>query len=178
MLVSREQETQLGLAAANDILKKEKIDKNPQVVERVRQVGERIAAAADQPSYSWAFYVIDEPQTINAFCLPGGKVFVYTGILPLTTTDAELATVMCHEVATARPPRGGAHVVVLAAEAGGAVAAAASACPTGHGSAFSQAYGRPASSACPAIQAAPRSPRPTRSVWPSWPRPATTPRPP
>lgn len=143
MLVSHEQETQLGLAAANDILKKEKIDKDPQVVERVRQVGERIAAAADQPSYSWAFYVIDEPQTINAFCLPGGKVFVYTGILPLTTTDAELATVMGHEVAHALARHGAERMSLsLAAEAGGAVAAAALGLSNpATANAFSQAYG-------------------------------------
>src|SRR5262249_2188471 len=45
----------------------------------------------------WEFVVFDSPEA-NAFCLPGGKVGVYTGILPITQTDAGLATVLGHEI--------------------------------------------------------------------------------
>jgi metalloendopeptidase OMA1, mitochondrial len=64
-------------------------------------VGQRIAAAAKKPDFKWEFTVIDEPKTINAFCLPGGKVAVYTGLLPVTKDDNGLAVVMSHEVAHA-----------------------------------------------------------------------------
>jgi predicted Zn-dependent protease len=143
MLVSQEQETQLGASAAKDILKKEPIANDPNTVELVRRVGERIAAVADRPDFSWAFYVIDEPETINAFCLPGGKVFVYTGILPLAPDEAQLATVMGHEIAHALARHGAERMsMALAAEAGGAVASAALGFsnPT-TANAFMQAYG-------------------------------------
>jgi hypothetical protein len=47
----------------------------------------------------WEVYVVDDPQTKNAFVLPGGKIFVFTGILPVSANDDGLATVMGHEVA-------------------------------------------------------------------------------
>ncbi|MPM09449.1 Beta-barrel assembly-enhancing protease [bioreactor metagenome] len=50
--------------------------------------------------FSWAFSLVEDP-TVNAFCLPGGKVVIYSGILPVTQTDAGLATVMSHEIAHA-----------------------------------------------------------------------------
>jgi len=50
--------------------------------------------------FSWAFKLVEDP-TVNAFCLPGGKIVVYSGILPVTLTDAGLATVLSHEIAHA-----------------------------------------------------------------------------
>jgi len=64
----------------------------------VRRVGGRIAAVANKPGYAWEFTVIDSPATVNAFALPGGKVAVYTGILPYTQTEDGLAFVLAHEV--------------------------------------------------------------------------------
>ncbi|MCB0791606.1 MAG: M48 family metallopeptidase [Flavobacteriales bacterium] len=80
-------------------------------VARVRAVGEKLAKAAttylDQAGagdrvsgFQWDFNVVDE-QTVNAWCMPGGKVVVYTGILPLTQDDPGLAVVMGHEIAHA-----------------------------------------------------------------------------
>ena len=76
----------------------------------VKQVGNRIAAAtmryleskgvADRYNFNWEFNLIESPD-INAWCMPGGKVAVYTGILPLTGTEGGLATVMGHEIAHA-----------------------------------------------------------------------------
>jgi predicted Zn-dependent protease len=62
-------------------------------------VGRRIAEATGQ-NYQWEFTVIEDAQ-VNAFCLPGGKVAVYTGILPIARDDAGLAAVLGHEVAHA-----------------------------------------------------------------------------
>src|SRR5438093_13088763 len=64
----------------------------------IRRVGERIAAVANRPDYEWEFAVIQDDKIINAFCLPGGKVAFFTGILKKTENEAGVATVMGHEV--------------------------------------------------------------------------------
>jgi metalloendopeptidase OMA1, mitochondrial len=75
--------------------------------EMVQRVADRIAAvgAGDKPEFEWEFSLIDDPQA-NAFCLPGGKIVVYTGILPVAKTEAGLATVVGHEVAHATAEHG------------------------------------------------------------------------
>src|SRR5215211_5925723 len=66
---------------------------------RVTRVGQRIAQAVgnELPDAKWEFVVFDSKQ-LNAFALPGGKVGVYTGLLQLAESDAELAIVMGHEI--------------------------------------------------------------------------------
>jgi predicted Zn-dependent protease len=98
MLISESQENSLGVQAYHEVLKKEKIVHDPQLVDPVRAVGERIARAANKPDYKWEFNVIDEPKTANAFALPGGKIAVYTGLFPLAHDSAGLAAVLGHEV--------------------------------------------------------------------------------
>jgi predicted Zn-dependent protease len=68
----------------------------------VQKVGQRIAAVTgkEMPNAQWEFVVFDSKEA-NAFCLPGGKVGVYIGILPITKDEAGLATVIGHEVAHA-----------------------------------------------------------------------------
>ncbi len=66
----------------------------------VQQVGHKIAAATGK-DYDWEFKLLDAPDTANAFCLPGGKVAVYSGILPITKNADGLAVVLGHEVAHA-----------------------------------------------------------------------------
>ena len=66
----------------------------------VQRVGRRIAAVADLPKAQWEFVLFSNSQA-NAFCLPGGKVGVYSGLLPITLNEAGLATVLAHEVAHA-----------------------------------------------------------------------------
>jgi metalloendopeptidase OMA1, mitochondrial len=97
-LVSGAQEVQMGAQAYNEILGKAKISNDPAVNTLVTRVGSRIAAATGRSDLPWEFKVIDDPQTVNAFALPGGKVAVYTGILPITRDDAGLAAVLGHEV--------------------------------------------------------------------------------
>lgn len=67
------------------------------------RVGQRIAQVAHKPKYDWQFRLIEE-DTLNAWCLPGGKIGFYTGILPVLKNEAGMAFVMGHEVghATAR----------------------------------------------------------------------------
>ena len=61
----------------------------------------RIAAVVDLPGAQWEFVLFDQPEVPNAFCLPGGKVGVYSGMLAITQDEAGLATVIGHEVAHA-----------------------------------------------------------------------------
>jgi len=97
-LLSPTQETQMGTEAYKEILGKAKISKDPAANALVTKVGTRIAQATGRTDLPWEFTVIDEPKTVNAFALPGGKVAVYTGILPITRDEAGLAAVLGHEV--------------------------------------------------------------------------------
>lgn len=63
----------------------------------LRTVGKSIARQANQPEYEWEYALIDE-STVNAWCLPGGKIGFYTGILPVLKNEAGMAFVMGHEV--------------------------------------------------------------------------------
>ena len=100
-IISEDEETQMGIQAYTDVKKKNKISHDPEVNATVQRVGKRIATAANKPEYHWEFVVIDDPKTVNAFCLPGGKIAVYTGILPLTKDENGLAVVLGHEVSHA-----------------------------------------------------------------------------
>src|SRR5689334_14216792 len=100
-IYSDAQEQDMGLQAFSDVKTKNKISTDAAANALVERVGKRIAAAAEKPDWTWQFTVIDDPKTVNAFCLPGGKIAVYTGILPLTKDDAGLAVVLGHETAHA-----------------------------------------------------------------------------
>lgn len=100
MLISSSQEMQLGLSAFQQMKKETPVSRDPAVNAMVQRVGRRIAAVADLPGANWEF-VVFESKEANAFCLPGGKVGIYTGILPITKDEAGLATVIGHEIAHA-----------------------------------------------------------------------------
>lgn len=100
MLVSGQQAAQLGLSSFEQIKKEQPISKDAAANALVQKVGKRIAAVAPMPDAQWEF-VVFESKEANAFCLPGGKVGVYTGILPITRDEAGLAAVIGHEVAHA-----------------------------------------------------------------------------
>ena len=98
-LVSADQETQLGLTSFEQLKQGTPVEADPTANSQVDRVGRRIAAVAskDLPNAKWEFVVFKSHEA-NAFCLPGGKVGVYTGILPITQDDAGLATVLGHEI--------------------------------------------------------------------------------
>lgn len=98
---SEEKEMQFGISAYREVLRQARLSENPDANEMIQRVGKRIAEVAHKPEYQWEFAVIDDDKTVNAFCLPGGKVAVFTGILKVTKTDTGLATVMGHEIAHA-----------------------------------------------------------------------------
>src|SRR5215475_16202894 len=98
-LVSFSQEMELGLSSFDQIKKETPVSHDPAANAMVQRVGTRLAAVAgkDLPNAQWEFVVFDS-QEANAFCLPGGKVGVYTGLLPIAKDDAGLATVLGHEI--------------------------------------------------------------------------------
>lgn len=100
MLTSEGHENTLGYQAFSQIQKQYKVSHDPKLNEMVNRVGRRIAAAANRPDYRWEF-VVFEDDTPNAFCLPGGKVGIFTGILKYTQDEPGLAVVISHEVAHA-----------------------------------------------------------------------------
>jgi metalloendopeptidase OMA1, mitochondrial len=100
LLVPESSELKMGLDAYHEILQKSKVSGDPALKDQVTRVGRRIADATGRADYHWEFNVIDDKQ-VNAFCLPGGKIAVYTGILPITRDDAGLAAVLGHEVSHA-----------------------------------------------------------------------------
>lgn len=107
----------LGSQQYTEILAQSKLVKDTADYQRVVRVGSRIAGAVDDfvrsqglsqsvLGYQWEFSLIDDDNTRNAFCLPGGKIAVYTGILPVTRDDAGLAVVLSHEIAHALAKHG------------------------------------------------------------------------
>lgn len=100
--LSVDQESALGLQAYREVLSHERVLESGAQVEMVKRVAERLARATGDAgaSFDWQVSVVDSSEQ-NAFCLPGGKIVVYTGILPIAKDEAGLATVMGHEMAHA-----------------------------------------------------------------------------
>ncbi len=105
--LSREQEASLGLQSFQSVLAEEHQVTSGSAVEQVQRVVRRLipATGAGGAGFEWQAAVIDSSQ-VNAFCLPGGKIAVYTGILPVAVDDAGLATVLGHEMAHATSRHG------------------------------------------------------------------------
>ncbi|MBI5331664.1 MAG: M48 family metallopeptidase [Betaproteobacteria bacterium] len=108
MLVPEGQVIQQALGAYKQEMtpysKAGKLNGDDAVVQRVRAITDRLVAQAvryrpDSAAWAWEVNVIDDPKTLNAFCLPGGKMAIYTGIIEkLKATDDEIAQVMGHEI--------------------------------------------------------------------------------
>lgn len=101
LLIGADQEMQLGISEFQKLKQSAPICHDAKTNDMVQRVGKRIAAVAPLANAQWEFVVFEAPKTVNAFCLPGGKVGVYTGILRITQDEAGLATVIGHEVSHA-----------------------------------------------------------------------------
>jgi predicted Zn-dependent protease len=95
-----------------EVLTKGPLSTNQDHAGMVKRVGGRIQKAVEQymasknlsselDGFVWEFNVIEDPKTVNAWCMPGGKVAFYTGIMPVCQDEAGVAVVMGHEVAHA-----------------------------------------------------------------------------
>lgn len=94
------------------VLKESKLSTNQEYISTVKKVGAAIQKSVEEymaskglssqlAGFEWEFNVIDDPKTVNAWCMPGGKVAFYTGIVPICKDETGVAVVMGHEVAHA-----------------------------------------------------------------------------
>lgn len=111
ILVSDEQVLSLSNQEYTNYMKSAKLSTNSANTAMVKRVGQRLATAvetylnehgmaADAKEYSWEFNLVQD-KSVNAFCMPGGKIVVYEGLLPITQDEASLAIVLGHEIAHA-----------------------------------------------------------------------------
>jgi predicted Zn-dependent protease len=98
-LFSKQDDVQLGQTNAKQVLEQYEVVKNPFLQDYVQRLGERLAAApeAKASGFNFTFTVLHVDQ-VNAFALPGGPMFIYTGLLKATDNEAQLAGVMGHEM--------------------------------------------------------------------------------
>jgi len=96
-LISQDQEIQMGQQGAQQVVQEIGLVDNQALQNYVQQVGSAIAAKSERPNLPWSFRVVEDP-TPNAFALPGGFIFVTRGLLDLMNNEAELASVLGHEI--------------------------------------------------------------------------------
>ncbi|MFC1703517.1 M48 family metallopeptidase [Candidatus Omnitrophota bacterium] len=117
-LVSSSQLFALSSDSYRQLISKAKLSTDTENTQMLQEVGKRIAVAAEEfmrennmaqeiQSYRWEFNLIEDEKAVNAFAMPGGKVAVYTGILPVTKDADGLATVVGHEIAHVMANHGG-----------------------------------------------------------------------
>lgn len=153
-LVSDSELMTMSLQQYQEVLQKSKLSQDQQKVQMVRTVGNRIARATEDllrqrglesevKNYRWEFNLIQDDKTVNAWCMPGGKVAVYTGLLPVSQNEAGLSVVMGHEIAHAVAKHGNERVSqgLLQQLGGAALSVALSTSPAATQNLFLQAYG-------------------------------------
>src|SRR4051812_31631250 len=110
--LNQQQEQQLGLEAFQEVLGQSDVIRDGPAADAVKQITRRLVQATSNPDFMKMVGLTQPPdfrwdvrlvrsQQVNAFCLPGGKMVVYTAILPVAKTHAGLATVMGHEISHA-----------------------------------------------------------------------------
>lgn len=110
-LVSNSELFPTAFAQYDEFLSENKVIKGTKDAEMVKRVGQKIATAAERwlsangyqgylRDYKWEYNLVDD-KTINAWCMPGGKIVVYSGILPVAQDEAGLAAILGHEVSHA-----------------------------------------------------------------------------
>lgn len=107
LLFPKSVESELGVTTYAQIKQETPSSTDQAKNDLVNRVGRRVSAVVDLPGAQWEFTTFANDDVVNAFCLPGGKIGVYTGILPITQNEAGLAAVVGHEVAHATARHGG-----------------------------------------------------------------------
>jgi predicted Zn-dependent protease len=96
-LVSESQEIEMGKQSAQQVAQTIGYYEDPQVQSYVSQIGMKMAKASERPNLPWEFHVVNDA-SVNAFALPGGFIFVTRGLMTAINDEAELATVVGHEI--------------------------------------------------------------------------------
>lgn len=99
--VTPQQENYIGTRQERQILRQVRTIRSGKLYQAVVRVGKRLAYASGRRDFRWNYHLIDNPKVANAFVLPGGKVFVYSGLFRYVANDNELAVVLGHEIAHA-----------------------------------------------------------------------------
>ncbi len=97
VLMSEQQEIQMGAQAHQDVLKEYPAVDNPALQAYVNAIGQKLAKQSHRPNLQWHFTVVDSAD-VNAFALPGGYVYITRGLMAYLNTEAELAGVIGHEI--------------------------------------------------------------------------------
>jgi len=97
IFISTPEEISMGQKIHQQLMKEEKLSRNPALIARVNRIGQKLALVSDRQDYEYHFYVI-EKSDLNAFTVPGGNIYIYTGLLEKLTTDDEVAAVLAHEI--------------------------------------------------------------------------------
>jgi len=111
--LSPEQEIALGLQSAPQMAAKfGGVTRNERASKVVKAIGERLAArsVAAKAPYRFTFHVLADPNTVNAFALPGGPIFITEGLLRLLRTEGEVAAVLGHEIGHVVARHGAEHL--------------------------------------------------------------------
>ena len=106
LLTTESYENELGVDAYEEYKKEYPVSKNREYTQALDRCGNAIKSVAGQEDFAWEFTVLDS-EIKNAFCLPGGKVAVYSGIMDDMNNEAELAFVVAHEIGHAIARHGG-----------------------------------------------------------------------
>ncbi|MBP5285294.1 MAG: M48 family metallopeptidase [Kiritimatiellae bacterium] len=106
LLTSNAYEQELGLSSYRESTAANRPTSDTRQQNVLKRIGTAIASVAPENDFQWEFQVLESPE-VNAFCLPGGKVAVYTGIMPKFANEAEMACVVAHEIGHAIARHGG-----------------------------------------------------------------------
>lgn len=98
--ITRDEEIQIGKEACAEVEKEYKLCEDKELLDKVDRIGKTIAAVSEDPTLPWTFKVVVSDE-VNAFTLPGGFIYITTGLLSFVRTDDELAGVIAHEIAHA-----------------------------------------------------------------------------
>ncbi|HIO91879.1 MAG TPA: hypothetical protein EYG68_03435 [Leucothrix mucor] len=96
-LISKEQEVAMGAQAHRDIIKKTPVYNSPHLQSYVNSIGQQLARKSHRNNLRYTFTVLDDP-SVNAFALPGGYIYVTTGLMAYLNSEGELAGVLGHEI--------------------------------------------------------------------------------
>jgi len=97
IVIPTKNEVLMGSDLHKDIVKKYPLSKDPVNSERVRSIGRKLAAISDRQDYKYSFYLLESAE-INAFTVPGGRIYIFSGLVNKLPSDDAIASVLAHEI--------------------------------------------------------------------------------
>ncbi len=97
ILISTPSEVAMGKALHKKIIRQQKLSTNQSQIKRIQNIGSRLVQVSDRQDYQYHFYLIDKNE-LNAFTIPGGNVYIYSGLVNRLKNDDQIAAVLAHEI--------------------------------------------------------------------------------